>query len=98
LTLDDAELGVIATVKPETFAVKLLAEVLRVIASVLVVDTTCKTLPAGKSARVIAGDTGPHTVVYNSNESESSKYVTIPSDGEPKAAVLAAASANTITA
>jgi len=66
--------------------------------SVFVVDTTCNTLPAGKSARVIAGDTGPHTVVYNSNESVSSKYVTIPSDGEPKAAVLAAASANTMTA
>jgi len=66
--------------------------------SVFVVDTTCNTLPAGKSLGVIAGDTGPQEVVYNSNESVSSKYVTIPSDGEPKAAVLAAASANTITA
>jgi len=65
---------------------------------VKVVDTTCNTLPAGKSDRVIAGDTGPHTVVYNSNESVSSKYDTIPSDGEPKAAVRAVASENTITA
>jgi len=42
--------------------------------------------------------TGPHTVVYNSNESVSAKYVTIPSDGEAKAAVRAAEFANTITA
>jgi len=47
LTLDDVALGVIATVRPDTFPVKLEPATLMTVASVLVVDTTCNTLPFG---------------------------------------------------